>query len=286
MTRPIEWVEPTPATGTVLACCSDLYTNPLAELLIGDSLHPGGLASTQRLLRDAGLAPGSRLLDAGCGLGASARLAADKFGLVVDAVDGSADAVALAEARSGPGRIRWHRAELSALPFEGGEFDGVLAECVLSTTERATVLAELARVIRPKGVLVMSDVEVEPHAVPALAGHRLLGAALCVTDAWRPGELEASLPAAGFGIEHRLDLTLSILALVDRAEARVGLAAIAARDIGLGLAPLAGSAATPGGTGLDAAQAHDIAESVRAAVREGRLRYVGVLARQNGGTLA
>ncbi len=286
MTRPVGCVEPKPATDAVLACCSDLYTNPLAELLIGDSLHPSGLASTRRLLRDAGLALGSRLLDAGCGLGASARLAADEFGLAVDAVDGSADAIALAEARSAPGRIRWRPANLSGLPFEAGTFDGVLAECVLSTTERAAVLAELARVIRPKGVLVMSDVEVEPDAVPALAGHRLLGAALCVTDAWRPGELEASLPTAGFGIEHRRDLTPSVLALVDRAEARVGLAAIAARDMGLDLTLLAGSAATPGGTGLNAAQAHEVAESVRVAVREGRLRYFGVLARRSGGTIA
>ncbi len=279
MTRPVDWVDPMPATGAVLACCSDLYSNPLAELLVGDSLHPGGLASTRRLLRNAGLAPGSPLLDAGCGLGASARLAADEFGLAVDAVDGSAEAVALAEARSAPGRIRWCRAELSGLPFEAGTFDGVLAECVLSTTERVAVLCELARVIRPRGVLVMSDVEVETDAVPALAAHRLLGAALCVTDAWRPGELEAKLPAAGFRVERRWDLTRSILSLVDRSEARVRLAAIAARDMGLDLALLAGSATTAGGTGLDAAQAHAVAESVRTAVRDGRLRYFGVLAR-------
>jgi len=278
VTQPMEWLDPAPAPAAVLACCSGLYTNPLAELLIGDSLHPGGLASTRRLLQSSGLRPGARMLDAGCGLGASARLAADEFGLTVDAVDGSADAIALAEARSVPGRIRWRLAELSRLPFEARFFDAVLAECVLSTTERAGVLRELARVIAPGGVLVMSDVEVDADAVPALAGHRLLGAALCVTDAWRPGELESSLPEAGFRIERRWDLTPSILALVDRAEARISLAAIAARDMGLDLAVLAGSAAATDGTGLDAARAHAVAEDVRAAVRRGQLRYFGLTA--------
>ncbi len=277
MTHSLEWVAPHPAT--VLACCSSVYANPLTELLIGDSLHPGGLASTRQLLREAGLSPGSRLLDAGCGLGASSRVATQEFGLAVVGVDASADAVALAEARSMPGRIRWHRAELARLPFDAGTFDAVLAECVLSTTERAAVLAELARVTASRGVLVMSDVEVEPDAVPALADHGLLGAALCVTDAWRPGELETGLPEAGFAIERRWDLTPSILALVDRAEARVGLAAIASRDMGLDLALLAGSAATAGGVALDAAQAHEVAESVRTAVSEGHLRYFGLLAR-------
>ena len=278
MTQPMVRLGPAPTPGAVLACCSGLYTNPLAELLIGDSLHPGGLASTRRLLQASGLGPGARLLDAGCGLGASARLAADDFGLTVDAVDASVDAIALAEARSVPGRIRWHLAELSRLPFEADTFDAVLAECVLSTTERAGVLRELARVIEPGGVLTMSDVEVDANAVPALAGHRLLGAALCVTDAWRPGELEMSLPQAGFRLERRWDLTPSIMALVDRAEARIGLATIAARDMGLDLAALAGSAAAKAGTGLDAALAHEAAEDVRAAVRRGQLRYFGITA--------
>lgn len=278
MTDNLERLDPAPASGAVLACCSGLYANPLAELLIGDSLHPGGLASTRRLLQASGLVPGARVLDAGCGLGASSRLAAAEFGLAVDAVDGSAEAIALAEARSVAGRIRWHYAELSRLPFEAHTFDAVLAECVLSTTERTGVLRELARVVMPGGVLAMSDVEVDAVAMPALVGHRLLGAALCVTDAWRPGELEMSLPEAGFRLERRWDLTASILALVDRTEARVGLAQIAARDMGLDLATLAGGAGVTSGLALDAAQAHELAEDIRVAVRRGQLRYFGSIA--------
>ena len=279
MTGPMAWLDPATPSGAVLACCSGIYANPLAELLVGDSLQPGGLASTRRLLRAAGLAPGARVLDAGCGLGASARLAAEEFGLILDGVDGSAEALQLARARSGSGRIRWHLAELARLPFETGIFDAILAECVLSTTERVEVLRELARVLRPGGVLAMSDVEVEEDAVPALVDHQLLGSALCVTTAWRPGELEESLPGAGFRLERRWDLSPSIIELVDRVEARVGLATIAARDMGLDLAVLAGAGATPVGIELGAALARDLAVDVRAAVRQGRLRYFGAVAR-------
>jgi cyclopropane fatty-acyl-phospholipid synthase-like methyltransferase len=90
----------------VLACCSTLYANPLAEMLVGDSLHPGGPASTRELLRAGGLAPSDRLLDAGCGLGASSRLAAEEFCLAVDGVDGSAEVIALAGERAPHPRVR------------------------------------------------------------------------------------------------------------------------------------------------------------------------------------
>ncbi len=283
MTQPVEWLDPGPAPVVVAACCSGLYANPLAELLIGESLHPGGLASTRRLLRASGLGPGARILDARSGRGATARLAADEFGLTVDAVDASAETIRRAAARTEAGRIRWRVADLALLPFDGSCFDGVVAECVLSTTDRPNVLRELARVIVPGGVLTMSDIEAEIDAVPAFEGHRLLGAALCVTDAWRPGELEASLSNAGFRLERRWDLTASILELVDRAESRVVLARIAARDLGLDLAMLADAAGAAGDAGaselaLDPERARKVADDVRAAVRQGQLRYFGSIA--------
>jgi hypothetical protein len=269
-----------PPSGAVLACCATLYANPLAELLIGESLHPGGLASTRELLRASGLGPGARLLDAGSGLGASTRLAVDEFGLVVDGVDASAEVIELARARSGHVRLRWTQADLAAMPFQKAAFDGVLAECVLSTTGRVAVLAELARVVRPHGCLVLSDVEVEPDAVPALTGHRLLGAAMCVTDAWRPGELESRLPEAGFSTERRWDLSPSIVPMVDRAEARIGLASMAIRDMGLDPGLLAGSLPIKSGERIDLARVHEAADDVRAAVRRGALRYFGAVARR------
>ena len=260
------------------ACCSAVYGSPLAELVVGDSLHPGGLESTRQLLSASKLRPGARLLDAGCGPGSSSRLAATEFGLVVDAIDSSREVLARARSRPTTGRIRWHQADLLALPYPAATFDSVLAECVLSTVSRPTALAELRRVLRPGGRLLLSDVEVAGDPLPALEAHQLLGAVLCVTSAWRAGELEARLPAAGFVIERRWDRTESIFALIDQVEARIDLATIAMRDLGLNLAALVGETAG-GSDSLRPERAHRLADELRAAVRRGELRYVAVVAR-------
>ena len=248
------------------------------ELLVGESLHPGGLRSTRELLRASRLRPGDRLIDAGCGVGASSRVAADEFGLIVEGVDASAGALARAREHESAGRIRWTEADLAALPFGEAAFDGALAECVLSTVGRRGVLTELRRVLSSGGRLVMSDVEVGVAAIPALANHSLLGAALCVNEAWRPGELEAVLPETGFVLERRWDRTASIITLIDRVEARVGLAAVALRDLGLDLAALGTVAGPLGPQAAMPLAPRRLADDVRTAVGRGDLRYFAVLA--------
>ena len=103
---------------------------------------------------------------------------------------------------------------------------------------------------------------------------------LCgVAHAWRAGELEQRLQGAGFALERRWGRTTAILALVDRVEARFGLAAVAARDMGLDLAVL-GGASGPGGVQPDGrAEVRRVADEVRAAVRRGDLRYFAAVAR-------
>ncbi|MEK6720968.1 MAG: methyltransferase domain-containing protein [Chloroflexota bacterium] len=261
----------------VVACCSTIYGSPLAELLVGDSFHPGGLEGTRDLLRSSRIAPGARLLDVGCGLGASAQVAATEFALRVDGVDASGPVIARAMARAGDARVHWSTASLPDLPFEGGTFEAVLAECVLSTVDRPAALTEVARVLRPGGTLLLSDVEVEGEPIPEL-GHWIIGAALCVTDAWRPGEIEARLPEAGFRITGRWDRSASILALIDRVEARLAVVRLAARDLGLDIASLIGPV-IQGSDGMPTPElARDVIDAVRAAVRDGTLRYTAVIA--------
>lgn len=263
-------------------CCSTLYGHPLAELVIGESLHPGGLETTRRLLTAASLPVGARLLDVGCGLGASARMAASDFGLRVDAVDPNTEVIAQAEVREPRGRVRWQQASALDLPFPAATFEGILAECTLSIVARGPALAELRRVVRPSGRLLISDVEVGGNPIPGLEGHALLGAALCVTNAWRTGEMDTALAGAGFRIDRRWDMTPSILTLLDRVETRLALAATAARDLGLDLSGLAGPHAG-GITALPSREeVHELAEGIRAAVRQGDLRYAGVISTATG----
>ncbi len=276
-------IEPVDATdgSAVLACCSALYGDPFVEVIVGDSLHPGGLDGTRQLLEASALRPGQRLLDAGCGLGASARVAAAEFGLRVDAVDADAAVLGRAEARATEAPVRWHRADLCELPFDDATFEGVLTECVLSTTRHEDALAELRRVLRPGGVVVMSDVETDGQPIAALAGHRLLGAALCITDAWRPGELSTCLGAAGFRLERRWDRSAAILALLDRVEGRLAIARSAARTLGLDPSTLAGTRWSDG-DGDDPARLRGLANDVRDAVARGSLRYFACVAVADG----
>lgn len=264
-------------SASVVACCSAVYGSPLAELLVGDSLHPGGLESTRDLLRAARLEPGAQLLDVGCGLGASAQIAAAEFGLRVDAVDANGPVLARARTRAGDLRVHWTTAALPDLPFDDGSFDAVLAECVLSTVDRGPALAEIARSLRPGGALLLSDVEVIGDPLPAL-GHRIIGAALCVTNAWRPGEIDDRLPEAGFRIIDRWDRSTSILTLIDRIEARLAVARLAVRDLGLDLRALIGPSATYTDEIPTPELTRELIESVRAAVRDGTLRYTAVVA--------
>lgn len=268
------------SSDVVVACCSALYGNPIAEFLVGDSFHPGGLESTRELLGASGLQPGASLLDIGCGLGASARVAASEFGLQVEAVDPSAAMVDRARTGATATRVRWSTAGLPALGFAGSSFDGVLCECVLSTVDRSMSITEIARVVRPGGMLLISDVETMGVAIPAL-GHRIVGTALCIDDAWRPGEMDRLLPAAGFRIVERWDASRSIEELADRIEARLDVAGIAARDLGLDLAGLLAPSSAGAGPAFTIEAAREALEAVRTAVQDRTLRYSAVAAIRN-----
>ncbi|MGD0229804.1 MAG: DVU_1556 family methyltransferase [Syntrophorhabdales bacterium] len=121
----------------------------------GGTLRPGGFDITDRALGFCGLGEGSRVLDAGCGLAATARHLTDRYGMEAFGVDASGSL--LAAARGCHGSLPLVGAMLDSLPFRDAAFDGVVCECVLAHTPVRPVLRELARVLRPAGFLVISD---------------------------------------------------------------------------------------------------------------------------------
>jgi len=266
------------AQTTVAACCSAIYGSPLAELLVGDSFHPGGREGTRELLAAAELGPGLHLLDVGCGLGASARLAADEFGVFVDAADASGAVLDRARARGEHARIRWREAALPTLPYADASFDAVLAECVLSTTDRPAALVEIHRVLRPGGRLLLSDVVSHGATLPTTI-HPLVGAALCVSDVWRGGEMEELLIDSGYRIAARWHRSSTIVSLIERVTERARVLGMAARDLGLDV----GSLIAPLDPGFDTsptgqADLRAAADAVIEEVRGGRLRYLAMVA--------
>ncbi|MBM3267961.1 MAG: class I SAM-dependent methyltransferase [Candidatus Sericytochromatia bacterium] len=125
------------------------------------NMHPGGLDATRQLAAWAGVGPGTRVLDVGCGVGQTACLLAGAYRADVVGLDRSARMVARARERAGRrGLLRVSDAgtgatflegDAYALPFDEGSFDVVFAESVTLFLDRSRVLPELRRVLVPGG---------------------------------------------------------------------------------------------------------------------------------------
>ena len=109
-----------------------------------------------------------RLLDAGCGTGAYSRALLPHVGRI-DAVDLNEGMLAVSRAKlvdeEAAGRIAFHQGSIDALPFADETFDAAMINQVLHHLEDGTdetwplhsaVMAEMARVLRPGGVLVVN----------------------------------------------------------------------------------------------------------------------------------
>ena len=107
------------------------------------------------VLDAARVTQGTRLLDAGCGAGLAALLAALR-GADVAAIDASAALLAIARERLPHADVR--EADLENLPFDDARFDAVVAvNSVFFAADMAAALRELARVARPGGRIVVTS---------------------------------------------------------------------------------------------------------------------------------
>ena len=124
----------------------------------GDS-H-GELIETEHLARywwASQLAPGRRVLDAGCGVGYGTAMLARAGATEAVGVDVAPEAVRAAAANA-PQDASFREADLRALPFADASFDLVVCfEVIEHVAEQDAVIAELARVLSPDGVLAISS---------------------------------------------------------------------------------------------------------------------------------
>lgn len=131
-----------------------------------------------------GAAPGRRILDVGCGLGADAAALAELVapGGSVVGVDGSQAMIDEARRRHGAVEgLSFDIASAADLPFEDASFDACRIDRVLQHIEDPTpVVGEMARVLRPGGVLVAYDNDWETLTIDS-ADRRLTRAVL---NAW------------------------------------------------------------------------------------------------------
>ncbi len=208
------------------ACCADLYQSALARMLLGDTLHPGGLGLTDRLGRMMSIPRAGRVLDLASGRGVSALAVSRVFRCHVVGLEfGEA---ALAEARTAAKgsmagtSASFVRGDAESLPFSDGAFQAVLCECSMSIfPDKPGVVEGIARVLTPGGRLGMSDVTIEPGALPPeLQGD--IGNILCLTGALTADGYLGLLEQAGLEVVESLDASSEIIAILDDVEAKLG----------------------------------------------------------------
>ena len=133
-----------------------------ADLYEWDQDHYGGLGAVDALARRADIGWGTVVLDVCAGLGGPARFLADRYRARVVGVD-------LTHARCAAGRrlcrmvgldgpVRMVNGDAQRLPFRSGAFAAVVSqEGLLHVPDKASVLAECARVLHAGGRIAFTD---------------------------------------------------------------------------------------------------------------------------------
>ncbi len=137
-------------------CCTAVYETQWAQILLGDSFHPGGMALTERLGQLLKLSPNDKVLDVASGRGTTAVFLAETFGCEVVGLEYGAQAVAdaneLAQSAGLAERAYFKQGDAEQLPFEDNLFDVVICECAFCTfPNKAQAAAEWARVLKGNG---------------------------------------------------------------------------------------------------------------------------------------
>jgi arsenite methyltransferase len=134
-----------------------LYENKEMRAVTGPAVRPGGLALTQRALTFCRLPAGTRVLDVGCGTGATVEFLCQEQHHAAFGIDTSS--LLLREGIVRRPDLAILRASAEKLPFPDRSFNALFCECVLSLLhDPAPSLKEFARVLNPGGYLILSDV--------------------------------------------------------------------------------------------------------------------------------
>ena len=149
----------------------------------------------------AGMRSGDVVLDLGSGAGADLFLAAKKVGPTgrVIGVDMTDEMIAKANENirtSGLANVEARKGIIEALPVESASVDWVISNCVINLSpEKEKVFQEIARVLKPGGQMLVSDIVTDALPAEILNDRSLYSA--CVAGAISEGQYLAGLRSAG-----------------------------------------------------------------------------------------
>ena len=186
------------------ACCADLYQSDMAKLIMGDTLHPGGLGLTNKLGRLMGLESGDVVADLASARGESAQALGRVFHCSVPGVELGAEAVRHAhDAAPETGHAHFVRGDAECLSLRTGAFDAAVCECSMSLfINKAKAVAETARLLKPGGRFGLSDVTYMTSALTADGYVQLL-------------------EDGGFEVTQRLDASSEIIKILDEIQGKL-----------------------------------------------------------------
>ncbi len=145
---------------------------------------------------------GETVLDLGSGAGIDAFLAAEEVGpggrvIGVDMTPEMLERARKNAVSTGRTNVEFREGRLEALPVEDGSVDAVTSNCVINLVpDKAAVFAEVARVLRPGGRMVVSDIVLDaplPEAVRA----DIAAWVGCISGAMRKDDYLGRVEAAG-----------------------------------------------------------------------------------------
>lgn len=194
----------------LLSAGKDLEHLQPADLGLLEDFHTMGRIATGQLIDLAEMTSATRVLDAGSGVGGTARFVADRYGCTVDAVDITDEYCDTSRWLNGlvglAGRISVRQADVTELPFAQGTFDVAISQHVqMNVADKARLYSEARRVLVDRGRLALWDITIGDRGAldyPLPWADQPANSHLVTPD-----ELRAIVESAGFTVEHWNDLT-------------------------------------------------------------------------------
>lgn len=133
------------------------YESKDMNCILGDTLRPGGFELTDKAVEFCRFSKGDRILDIGCGKGATVEHIKRCFGIESYGIDPSSILIGQGKIKNPNLNIMEGKGE--NIPFENESMNGIFAECTLSLMDDlAKTIGEAYRVLKKDGWFVITDV--------------------------------------------------------------------------------------------------------------------------------